>query len=430
MSNNNGINILGYINKQFGLGEGVRSNVRAIKAAHIPFVLNDFQGKVDSDIINETTESLSLSTENPYPINLIQLNVENFHDLLTLHDNSYFKGKYNIGFWAWELEKFPPYFQHNMELLDEIWVPSNFSLNAISQVSNKPVLRFLHSIDIPPTTYTRADFNLPEDKIIYLTIFDYNSFIERKNPYATIEAFERAFEYNPSDVLLVIKTSTGQNYQSIRKELRDRIKDNKNIILIEEVLLREKLDGLMEICDVYISLHRSEGFGLTMAEAMFLAKPVIGTAYSANIEYMNAENSFPIPYTLIPTANNYIYSDLENVWANPDVERTATIMSKLYNDAELRKTIGLKAQKYVKEHLSPVTIGTRIKERIDFLYETKIPLLQQDNKDADFDLKKENALLKDKLAALRKVKVVKWKLALKKLTNKLTGKNRKFSWED
>jgi len=105
-------------------------------------------------------------------------------------------------------------------------------------------------------------------------------------------------------------------------------------------------------------------------------------------------------------------------------------MSKLYSDAELRKTTGLKAQKYVKEHLSPVTIGTRIKERIDFLYETKIPLLQQDNKYADFDLKKENALLKDKLAALRKVKVVKWKLALKKLTNKLTGKNRKFSWED
>src|SRR5690606_6216433 len=118
-----GINILGYINKQFGLGEGVRSNIRSIQAANIPFVLNDFKAQISKDIIDEETSGHTIVDENPYSINLIQINVDNFDKLVNTNDKSYFTNKYNIGFWAWELEKFPNYFQQYFDLLDEIWVP-------------------------------------------------------------------------------------------------------------------------------------------------------------------------------------------------------------------------------------------------------------------------------------------------------------------
>lgn len=430
MKNINGINILGYINKQFGLGEGVRCNIRAIKAAQIPYVLNDHKGKSASGIMEESTPEYTIVNESPYPINLIQINLESFNDLLQHQPADYFQGKYNIGFWAWELEKFPANYQHIMNLLDEIWVPSNFCLNAISQVCNRPVLRFLHSISISPNAYTKTDFNLPIDKTIYLTIFDYNSSIVRKNPIATIEAFEMAFGLNNPDVLLVIKTSASTSFPDQHQELQQRIAANSSIIMINEVLSREKLEGLMQACDVYVSLHRSEGFGLTLAEAMHLGKAVIGTAYSANTEFMQADNSFLIPYTLIPTGANYLYPDLNNVWADPNVEDAARAMKQLHTDPNLRKKISEKAHQYAKTHLSPETIGKKIKSRIDFIYETKVPSLQNKSGDASFQLQTENILLIEKLKAIKRIKMVRWKLALKRLTNKLSGKQKKFFWED
>ena len=432
MKNINGINILGYINKQFGLGEGVRCNIRAIKAAHIPYVLNDYKGKSASSIMEENSPEYILESESPYPINLIQVNLESFNDLLQHEETAYFQGKYNIGFWAWELEKFPANYQHVMNLLDEIWVPSNFCLQAISQVCNRPVLRFLHAVAVSPNTYTKEDFNLPEDRTLFLTIFDYNSAMERKNPIATVEAFEKAFGINNPAVLLVIKTSASSSHADQHQKLEKRVASNSSIVLINDMLPREKLEGLMQACDVYVSLHRSEGFGLTLAESMSLGKAVIGTAYSANTEFMQADNSFLIPYTLVPTGNDYPYPELNNVWAEPNVEEAAKAMKRLHNEPELRNTLGKKAQQHVKAHLGPEIIGERIKSRIDFLYETKVPHLQQENKTgtASFQLQAENTLLLEKLKAIRRIKVVRWKLALKNLLNKLSGKEKKFFWEE
>ena len=430
MSNIKGINILGYINKQFGLGEGVRSNIRSVKAVGIPYVLNDFKGQISKDIIDEKSKEIILSENNPYGINLIQINVDNFDKILNTNDSSYFSNKYNIGFWAWELDNFPTDFQNYIDMLDEIWVPSNFCLNAISKVSSKPVLRIMHSIDIPEINYSRKDFSLPEDKIIFLTIFDYHSTVARKNPYATIDAYIKAFGNNSKDTILVIKTSLGEEFPALKSKLKEYIKNNKSIIIIEEILSREKLYGLMQVSDVYVSLHRSEGFGLTMAEAMALQKPVIATAYSANIEFMTQNDSFLIPYNLIETGTNYLYSNLHNNWADADVNESSKIMKELAINKLLRYEVGQKAKIAINNLLSPTIIGKRIKDRLDYLYEFVIPNLHNDQQQTILQLQHENALLNAKISILKNIKAVKWKLGFKNLKNKITGSKRKYIWED
>lgn len=430
MSTIKGLNILGYINKQFGLGEGVRSNIRSVAAANIPYAVNDFKGQISKDILNENLDGLVLSEDNPYKINLIQINVDNFDKVLNTSKPEYFAGKYNIGFWAWELDNFPTHFQSYIDMLDEIWVPSNFCVNAISKVSTKPVLRFMHSIEIPEVDFEKEDFSLPTDKLIYLTMFDYHSSVHRKNPYATINAFRNAFGKNSKEATLVIKTSLGLEFPEVKSRLKDFVKNDSSIIIIEEILSREKLYGLMKISDVYVSLHRSEGFGLTMAEAMALQKPVIATAFSGNTEYMSLQDSFLIPYKLIPTDGNYIYPELHNTWADADINAASQVMRELADRPELRVEIGLKAKTAIDQTLSPIIIGTRIKERLDYIYKFIIPNLNNDSQQTILQLQRQNAILDSKIKALKKIKAVQWKLSFKNFKNKLTGKNRKYLWED
>lgn len=432
-TNNNknfGINISGYINKQFGLGEGVRSNIRAIKTTDIPFVINDFNIELSKHVKNETQNALAASKDNPYNINLVQINIDRLQSVIELTDKSYFQNKYNIAFWAWELENFPEESKIYFDLFDEIWVPSNFCTEAISKVSPVPVIKIMHSIEIEETHFTRKDFNLPNDKFVFLTMFDYYSFLSRKNPIGTIESYEKAFGKNNKDVLLVIKTTISKEFPNDKKILFDRIADNKSIIVIEEVLQRDQLYSLMNCCDCFVSLHRSEGFGLTMAEAMYLGKPVIATAYSANTEFMNINNSFLVKYKLIPTGNQYYYSSDKDFWADADVEDASAKMKFIIENPILSKQISTVGENDVKKHLSPLAIGQQIRNRINIINNDIIPKIVSHNSKEDLFLKFENQTLNEKLTKIRSLKFVQWKIKFKDFQNKISGKDRKYFWED
>ncbi|KFF10729.1 hypothetical protein IW15_18685 [Chryseobacterium soli] len=427
---NFGVNISGYINKQFGLGEGVRSNIRAIKTTDVPYVINDFNITISKHVMDETQNALAVSEENPYNINLVQINIDRLHSVMQETDKSYFQNKYNIAFWAWELENFPEESKVFFSLFNEIWVPSNFCTEAISKVSPVPVVKMMHSIEIETPSYTRKDFNLPEDKFIFMTMFDYYSSIVRKNPIATIEAYEKSFGKNNPDVLLLIKTSISKEFSAEKKMLVDRIADNKSIIIIEEILERDQLYSLMNCCDCFVSLHRSEGFGLTMAEAMYLGKPVIATAYSANTEFMNINNSFPVKYTLIKTGDLYYFSTEKDIWADADVDHASEQMSLVYNDKNIAAAIAQRGQSDVKKFLSPEIMGEKIKQRLELINREIIPTLSNKTSNEESLLKFEIKILEEKLAKIRSLKPVQWKIQFKNLQNKLTGKKRKYFWED
>ncbi len=289
----------------------------------------------------------------------------------------------------------------------------------------------MHSIEIKDTPYKRKDFALPDNKFIFMTMFDYHSSIKRKNPIATIDAYEKAFGLNDHKTLLIIKTSISKEFPEDKKLITDRIIDNKSIILIEEIFENEKLYSLINCCDCFVSLHRSEGFGLTMAEAMYLGKPVIATAYSANIEFMNINNYFPVKYNLIKTGNEYYFSSDKDFWADADIDDASQQMSIVFNNRELALSIAQNGQNYVKEFLSPKAIGDKIKHRVEII-QNNLMMINSTNEETKEKilLRQENKSLKEKLDKIRSLKCVQLKIKFKNFQNKISGKNKKYFWED
>ncbi|WP_017319090.1 glycosyltransferase [Mastigocladopsis repens] len=360
-----GVNISGYINSEFGLGEGVRSTIRALEAVGIPFVINNctfnkIHRKLDSTYTN-------FSDENPYPINIIQVNADMINTFISSAQPEYFKNKYNIGYWVWELPDFPQEYLPAFNLFHEIWTPSSYSVDAIAPASPVPVIKLMHSISLPQPIVNKQALGLPEHKFIFLFIFDFYSVFERKNPTAVIKAFQQAFGKDNEQALLVLKFSNAKDFPEKYQQLKDLVKGFSNIKLIDKFLLKDELNSLIYHCDCYVSLHRSEGFGLTMAEAMFYGKPVIATAYSGNTDFMNVSHSFPVKYSLVSLTEDCAHYKKGNFWAEPDIDHAAYLMKYVLNNYEEARQVGAKASEQVRLLLSPELIGQKMKNRLEYI---------------------------------------------------------------
>ena len=365
MNPNLGINIAGYINGEFGIGEGVRANIRAVEAAGIPFTINNF---TRSPHRKQDTTYQNFSQDNPHPVNLIQVNADEVETFIKHTGSSYFENKYNIGFWAWELPVFPPEWQPAFNHFHEIWTYSNHCAEAISAVSPIPVIKIMPSISLAQSALEREALNLPKHKFIFLFVFDFSSRIERKNPLAVIQAFKQAFGEDDR-VLLIVKSSNSKNFPEAQASLNSAIANHSNIKHLDGYLSKEKINGLLYNCDCYVSLHRCEGFGLTMAEAMFYGKPVIATGYSSNIEFMNVGNSFCVKYKLIPIEQDCGPYKQGNVWAAPDVEHAASFMRYVFNNSREAQQIGAIAAEEIKTLLNPQVTGDKIRKRLEYIAE-------------------------------------------------------------
>jgi len=365
MNPNLGMNIAGYINGEFGIGEGVRANIRAAEAAGIPFAINNF---TRSPHRKKDTTYQNFSQDNPYPVNLIQVNADEVATFIKHTGSTYFENKYNIGFWAWELPAFPPEWQPAFNHFHEIWTYSNYCAEAISALAPIPVIKIMPSIALPAPSLNREALNLPKNKFIFLFVFDFSSRIERKNTLATIQAFKQAFGEDNS-VLLVIKSSNSHKFLAAQASLNSALANNSNIKHLDGYLSKNKLNGLLYNCDCYVSLHRCEGFGLTMAEAMFYGKPVIATGYSSNTEFMNVGNSYLVKYKLIPIEKDCGPYTKGNVWAEPDVEHAADLMRHVFNNYRESQQVGRIAADEIKTLLNPPTVGRKIQNRLEYIAE-------------------------------------------------------------
>ncbi|WP_293331574.1 glycosyltransferase [Microcoleus sp. CAWBG58] len=365
MNPNLGINIAGYINGEFGIGEGVRANIRAAEAAGITLAINNF---TRSPHRKKDTTYQNFSPDNPHPVNLIQVNADEVDTFIKDRSSSYFANKYNIGFWAWELPGFPPQWQAAFNHFHEIWTYSNSCAEAISQVSPIPVIKIMPSISLPAPSLSREELHLPKDKFIFLFVFDFCSRIERKNPLAVIQAFKTAFGEDDR-VLLLIKSSNSDKNLKDLELLNFAIDDSANIRHQDGYLSKDKINGLLYNCDCYVSLHRCEGFGLTMAEAMFYGKPVIATGYSSNTEFMNVGNSFLVRYKLVPIEEDCGPYKKGNVWAEPDVGHAADLMGYVFNNYQESQKIGVVAAAEIQTLLNPEVTGTKIRKRLEYIAE-------------------------------------------------------------
>ncbi len=363
-----GINVAGYLSTESGVGEMGRCLAKNAKAAEIPFTVNNFT--ISPQRKENNTFSELYEESNPYPINIIAVNAEQVPVFYEHKGEDYFKDKYNIGYWAWELPTFPDIWLDNFKYLDEIWTISNYCAESIRKATDKPVKVIWPSIKIKRSKkFDRNHFKIPENKFVFLFIFDFYSIFERKNPLTLIKAFKEAFKDN-EEILLIIKCSNASinetDFNNMKKECGDH-----PIRIIDKYLLDDEIYSLISICDCYVSLHRCEGFGLTIAEAMYFGKPVIATNYSSNTDFMNENNSFPVRYDLVKLKKDYPPYKKGNVWAEPETKHVSELMRYVFENKEEAKKIGKNARRDIKKQLSPENIGQIMKQRIEEIKSNK-----------------------------------------------------------
>jgi hypothetical protein len=362
-----GVNVFAYARGQFGLGEGARLYVRALLAEGYPVAVHDIAVDVPHGM-NDTSLDEHIGTDTPYSVNLIFVNPDYLDDAIASIGRDRVASCYTIACWFWELEKFPEEWLPALQVVDEVMVSSSFIGEVIRPVTDKPILHVPIPVgEINDSGLTRKDFGLDDDAFIFLSSFDFNSFLTRKNPFAVIEAFRRAFADGRADVRLLIKSSNGFRYPDKLCELLNAVAGDQRIIVRDEVIDRSDVQALQRCTDAYVSLHRAEGFGLGLAESMRQGKPVIATAWSGNMEFMTPENSCLVNYQLVPVGVGEYIHHAGQRWANPDIAHAATFMRRLADDREFAARIGAQAAMDIRSKLSPGHAAELIIQRVKAL---------------------------------------------------------------
>jgi len=362
-----GVNLVGYFTAETGVGQSARNCLAAVQAMELPHSLVDV-GVTVPFLAQDYTSSQRIAGKNPYSVNLFHVNADQFPILYDHFGSRFFEERYNVAYWHWELAQFPDELLKCFVLADEVWAPSRFVMNAIAEKSPVPVVRIPHAISFAPTPGARrSDFALPEDAFLFLVMYDMRSYQARKNPDAAIAAFERAFA-DGKQAALVVKINNGQAFPGDLARLQERMKGNPGIRLIDQRLTRQQVYDLESVCDAFLSLHRSEGFGLGLAESMFLGKPAVGTNWSGNTDFMDARNSCPVDCTLVTLAEDCGPYKAGERWAEPDIDHAAWYMRKLVDDPAWRRRIAEAGRKTITEEFSAQAVGQSYCKRLDVIF--------------------------------------------------------------
>lgn len=357
-----GINLIGYVAAELGLGEAARSLARACVAAQVPYSV--FDVGFQSSNLQRDRSAFEHASNRHFPIDLVYVNADQAAVTVNHLRASGAMGAYRIGFWHWEQPRFPERWLDAFTHLDEIWVPSTFVRDAIAAVSPLPVFVVPHALEFSASPGARrSDFGLPEDKVLALVMYDFHSYQHRKNPQAAIAAFRQAAA-GRSDAVLVLKTINGEHHPEALATLRASLADLPGTVVIDTFLTRQQVWDLQSCCDMLVSLHRAEGFGLGPAEMMYLGKPVVATNWSANTDFMDDENSMPVHYTLKPLEQDVGAYPAGPDWAEADIGHAAQCIRRLLEDPALRHAIGARAALDIRAQLAPAVVGNKVRERL------------------------------------------------------------------
>lgn len=261
---------------------------------------------------------------------------------------------YNIAYWAWELEQLPAEWIAAIPFVDAIMVPSAFSKAAIEPHTSKPVLVVPHPLPVERAAERQVEAASSRFRVV--SIFNFGSSFQRKNPLAAVRAFRQAFG-DGSDAELILKVSDGHRYAADRSRLEAEIGSSANIRLIDEIWAEDRLRTLLRSADAYISLHRSEGFGLTIAEAILEGVPVVATNWSGNTDFCPPDLCFPVDYTLVPFDDDHsAFSGIGQArWAEASVDHAAAQLARVRDNPEAARGAADKLRERFAAYLSEST---------------------------------------------------------------------------
>jgi glycosyltransferase involved in cell wall biosynthesis len=356
-----GVNVAGYLDTESGMGEAARASIRSLESAGIPVALNNVRSRLRT---RDRSYAAAFVDENPHPFNLVHLNADNMGWFSDERGRSYFRNRYTIGYWFWELAEFRVEWVPFFNYVDEVWAASEFMRESYAAWSPVPVVRMPLPIVLPAIpTRGRSHFGIPAEGTVFLYMFDVSSQTERKNPLAAIRAFRRA-GFTAHDAVLVLKFTNAEYDRAAVRRFHEEAA-GLPVVFLDGYMERAEIAALLNAADCYLSPHRSEGFGLTILEAMRLGKPVIATAYSGNMDFMTEENSFLLGYRLITLERDYGPYMRGASWADPDIDEAARLMRLVVERPDMAIALGRVAQQQVERERNPATTGATVRQRLD-----------------------------------------------------------------
>ena len=355
-----GLNIVGFLEAESGVGEVARRVSSSVAGRGIPVALFSHRQTARRQL---HAHALALSDTTPFDTNLVCLNAGHLRPFIEEVGAGFFARRYSIGLWFWETDTLRPAESRIARFFDELWVASDYVKAAIEPVVDVPV----HVVPVPMHT-PRGPFLGREalglsPAYTFLFVFDFWS-EPRKNALAVVEAFTTAFEPGEGPVL-VLKSVHGDTKPDELARLSDAAGARGDVVIRDGYISPSEVSSYFAGCDCYVSLHRSEGLGLTMAEAMALGKPVIATGYSGNLQFMNEANSYLVPVELVDVPEGWWGHAPGARWADPDVEAAAALMRQVWQQPDAARRVGAKARTELLERFSPERTSAFVSERLD-----------------------------------------------------------------
>lgn len=367
------VHVVGHPSAPIGMGEHVRSVYKALREAGAEPKIVDIYGPGevrDQWLINSYAPDLSSMLGDD--INVFCINGDEVNQAFSvLKDrNLHAPGARNIIYPNWELSIYPAEWGRILDNFDEVWAPSGFIGDCLVGATSAPMVHLPQACEIDARSLlSRRHFGIPESAYTFFFAFDFLSYLERKNPFAVLEAFAQAVEMRPNaDMRLVLKLNNAERkpedfarFQEAYSDFRDRV------VLLKGNLTDYEMKALMWLSDCFVSLHRSEGWGRGMSEAMVLGKPVIATGYSGNMDFCTEDTSLLVSYEMVPVrAGEYPHWQGQE-WAEADTDGAARHMVNLVDDPDLGPSIGRRARAHMMANFSFLERGLAYARRCDEL---------------------------------------------------------------
>lgn len=346
------VSIIGFHRSVLGIGEDARCLFHALTGAGVRVELIDLSAPTLQPL-----EGISIYApfEALRPTARIQIfcmpPFEMMRAIATLGIGGDHAGIYRIGIWPWETTKLPDEWSFSLDFVDEIWALSAFLEDVYRKATSKPVVRIALPVSIETPAVTALVTEVVGRDFCVITVFDFNSRIERKNPIASIKAFQAAFPQHIRDVKLILKTLNEASNKAQFDELVAQIGDDDRILIVDGSVSKAELCGLVQSADVYLSLHRSEGFGRSIVEAMLLGTPVVATQWSGPADYLTVETGFPIRSSLRPVLSGE-YPFASGEWADPDWREAAGALKSIYSESQRARSRAGAAANLVRDKYS------------------------------------------------------------------------------
>ena len=344
-----GWNVIGYFSAELGVGEAGRQLGRLVALSGRP--VGYVAASVESSRQQHEFEH-ELLDQPRYRNSILAVNADQTKRVLDLSAVTQHPRGRRVGFWFWELEEFPERWRWAFSALDEVWCASEFVEQSLLRAEPDCAIRRIRlplEPPIEPTPYSRDLLGLPNG-FLFLFTFDFNSVMKRKNPLGVVDAYRRAF--GPNDgASLVLKSINGHRNLTAMAHLKYQIQDRPDIQLVDGYLSPGEVQGQIELCDCFVSLHRSEGYGLNLARALMAEKPVIATAYSGNLDFMPQDYPFLVDWDKVLVGSDAYPYDPISHWAEPRIDHAAELMRDVFDHPEMAKQIAQRfAQRLADSH--------------------------------------------------------------------------------